>query len=129
MRKDKVFKVPYVAPSSWKGALHAAMVQRLVEEASTLNTDRFAAKRFQLTLLFGDEKGEEGIKTTNLAKFLDEVENKKGAAEIYRKKVKDYFGVEISQFILSKGLILAPIILTVSFLCLFMLSGILERRK
>lgn len=94
VRKDKVFKVPYVAPTSWKGALRAAMVRELVEDSRTMDDKKFAAERFKLTLLFGDEKGEEGARVTGLADFLDQVKDKKRAANTYRRKVKDYFGVE-----------------------------------
>jgi len=93
VRKDKVFKVPYVASTSWKGALRAAMVQELVEESKGMDSEEFAEKRFQLALLFGDEKGEGGTKIKDLAEFLDEAKNKE-AAKNYRQKVKDYFEVK-----------------------------------
>jgi len=94
VRKDEVFKLPYIAPTSWKGALRAVMVRQLVEQSTTLDNKVFAAKRFQLTLLFGDEKGEEGARITGLADYLDQVEKRKGAADIYRRKMFKYFGVD-----------------------------------
>jgi len=49
VRKDKVFRLPYVAPSSWKGSLRAAM--RL--ECSLKDEDN------QMIQLFGNPKGAE----------------------------------------------------------------------
>jgi len=93
VRKDKVFKLPYVATTGWKGALRAAMVRQLVEEKDKLSDEEFAEKRFRLTILFGDEKGEEGMRITGLAEFLDQVKGDE-AAKSYRQKVKNYFEVE-----------------------------------
>jgi len=90
VRKDKVFKIPYMAPTGWKGALRAAMVRQLVEEK---DDGKFVDKRFRLTILFGDEKGEEGMRITGLAEFLDQVKGEK-AAKSYREMVKSYFGVK-----------------------------------
>jgi CRISPR-associated protein Cmr2 len=55
IRKEWVFKLPYIAASQWKGALRAAMVKKLVEIS---DENECAKRRFELTLLFGDEKGE-----------------------------------------------------------------------
>jgi CRISPR-associated protein Cmr2 len=93
VRKDKVFRLSYVAPTGWKGALRAAMVRQLVEEKDKLSDEEFAEKRFRLTILFGDEKGEEGMRITGLAEFLDQVKGDE-AAKSYRQKVKNYFEVE-----------------------------------
>ncbi len=90
IRKDKVFKVPMVAPSGWKGALHSAMVRELVNQAESLEPDEFAQRRFRLSLLFGDEKGEEEYHVKNLAAYLDRAKNDE-ASDLYRDKLKRYF--------------------------------------
>lgn len=58
MKKEWVFKVPYVAPSQWKGALRAAMIQDLVDTfvSAEINENTFVRKRLQLYRLFGNEK-------------------------------------------------------------------------
>ncbi|MBL7184306.1 MAG: hypothetical protein ISS50_07630 [Anaerolineae bacterium] len=70
VRKDKVFKVPFVAPTSWKGSLRAAATQGLLvvfagllpTEPPTNRTERenLLAKlwpeRAQRVVLFGNEK-------------------------------------------------------------------------
>jgi CRISPR-associated protein Cmr2 len=64
VKKEWVFKLPYIAPSQWKGALRAAMVQQLTEwwqslkqeqQQERVNRKRFVAQRVQLTRLFGTE--------------------------------------------------------------------------
>jgi CRISPR-associated protein Cmr2 len=69
IRKEWVFKLPYIAASQWKGALRAAMVKQLVEKANSLSDEKFAERRFRLALMFGDEKGEGELK--GLADYLD----------------------------------------------------------
>jgi CRISPR-associated protein Cmr2 len=60
VRKDKVFKIPVMAASSWKGLLRwAVMHVHLVEKRDELTVEEFAERRLAHTLLFGDEKGEE----------------------------------------------------------------------
>lgn len=58
IKKEKVFKFPYVAPSQWKGALRSAMVQELVSDLRNRKIDEktFIEKRFQYYYLFGNEK-------------------------------------------------------------------------
>lgn len=93
LRKDKVFMVPMIAPSQWKGALHAATVQRLVCEAADLSNEAFAKQRYHLTLLFGDEKGEDGQHAAKgLARLLNE--QKPEAKVLYEQKVKRYFLID-----------------------------------
>ncbi len=57
VKKEWVFKAPYVAPSQWKGALRAAMMQELVGElrVGKLDEPAFTARRLQLHRLFGNE--------------------------------------------------------------------------
>ena len=95
VKKEWVFKVPYVAPSQWKGALRSAMVRELVEwwqSQDTKDSKEFARRRFRMVLLFGDEKGEESGSIKGLAKYLDEVGGDE-TARLFREKVRKYFGI------------------------------------
>ncbi len=58
IRKDKVFKTPMVAATSWKGALRSAMMRLLVKElhAGRIQDSEFIEYRLQLYRLFGNEK-------------------------------------------------------------------------
>jgi CRISPR-associated protein Cmr2 len=89
VKKEWVFKLPYIAPSQWKGALRSAMVRELIEKADSLSDDEFAARRFHLTLLFGDEKGEEQSSITGLVEYLNKV--RPDAVNPYEQKVRLYF--------------------------------------
>ncbi|MDF0590975.1 RAMP superfamily CRISPR-associated protein [Candidatus Methanocrinis natronophilus] len=92
VKKEKVFKVPYVAPSQWKGALRSAMVLELAKDCP-LQPEDFAQRRFRMAVLFGDEKGEEPRSIKGLAKYLDEKGGEE-ASEIYRQLVKQCFNGE-----------------------------------
>jgi len=97
VKKEWVFKVPYVAPSQWKGALRAAMVRQLVEWWNNLPEDKrnskgFATRRFSLVLLFGSEKGEEPGAIKGLAGYLDNVGGQTAAQE-FRNLLRKYFSV------------------------------------
>ncbi len=94
IKKEWVFKVPYIAPSQWKGALRSAMVRELVNEAPL--PEEFAQRRFRMAVLFGDEKGENPGNLNGLAEYLD---NKGGlqAGEIYRRLVREYFKWESNE--------------------------------
>jgi len=97
VKKEWVFKVPYVAPSQWKGALRAAMVRQLVAWWESLNDgdrdpEEFARRRFRLFRLFGDEKGEEPGAVKGLAAYLDEAGGQ-GAAELFRRMVRASFNI------------------------------------
>ena len=100
VRKEWVFKVPYIAPSQWKGALRAAMVQelkrwweRFLNDEKAAHLEEFAERRFRMTLLFGDEKGEEPGSLKGLAKYLDDLGGEE-AANLYRQKVKKFFNTK-----------------------------------
>ncbi|OAG28551.1 RAMP superfamily CRISPR-associated protein [Thermodesulfatator autotrophicus] len=58
VKKEWVFKVPYVAPSQWKGALRAAMMRMLVDDlrSGQKNETEFVQERLRLYRLFGNEK-------------------------------------------------------------------------
>ena len=95
VKKEWVFKVPYIAPSQWKGALRAAMVRELVAWWKGLehsDPQAFAHRRFRLTLLFGDEKGEEQGTIKGLTKYLDNLGGE-DAAKIFRDKLRAHFRV------------------------------------
>ncbi len=97
VKKEWVFKVPYVSPSQWKGALRAAMVRKLVEWWEGLNDgnrdpEEFARRRFRLFILFGDEKGEEPGSVKGLAAYLDKAGGRE-AAEHFRRIIREHFRV------------------------------------
>jgi CRISPR/Cas system CMR subunit Cmr6 (Cas7 group RAMP superfamily) len=95
VRKEKIFKVPTVASSSWKGKLRWIATKLLVDQVDTLSDEVFAQRRLRLTLLFGDEKGEELGEVKALAKHLDNVRPR--AKELYRRRVKEYFEVDLDK--------------------------------
>ncbi|MCX7594036.1 MAG: hypothetical protein N2235_09790 [Fischerella sp.] len=97
VRKDKVFQTPMVAPSSWKGALHSAMLQKLVEWWSGLDETRksdrnhkkqFVARRIGIAKLFGTEKGTE-IDSQEFEGYLDNFSDDH-SARWYRRYVRRY---------------------------------------
>ncbi|MBE3588487.1 MAG: hypothetical protein IMW93_08035, partial [Thermoanaerobacteraceae bacterium] len=90
VKKEWIFRVPYVAPTQWKGALRSAMVRRLVDEKENLSPSEFARRRLHLSLLFGGEKGEEVDGLSSPADYLDGAGGEE-AARLYRKMVKQYF--------------------------------------
>lgn len=95
VRKDRVFQVPMVASTSWKGRLRWAATEQLADRGRAQTTDeveKFALERLRLTRLFGDEKGEEPGNIQALARFLDEAGGKKAAA-LYRQMVRAYVRV------------------------------------
>ena len=61
VRKDKVFKIPMVSPSQWKGTLHAAMARDISSKASDAD---FINRRIQSIKLFGYEN-------TTISDFLN----------------------------------------------------------
>lgn len=95
VKKDWVFKVPYIAPSQWKGCLHAAMVRQLAdwwaglpdeERGRDENKKEFVERRLQLVRLFGNEQGVE-VDTSKFDSYLDEV----GGSDLargYRDRLK-----------------------------------------
>ena len=93
LRKDKIFKVPMVAPSQWKGALQSAIAQDLMYAVpgAKAEEEAFAAQRLRLCLLFGDEKGLEEEHTQALARLLDE--RTPGAKSLYRQKLRKHFAM------------------------------------
>ena len=80
IKKEWVFKVPYIASGQWKGTLRSAMAQILKEKAKD-----FSQERFQMSLLFGNEKD-------NLARFFREA--KPEADSLYNDKIKEHYKIE-----------------------------------
>lgn len=71
VRKDKVFKVPFMSAAAWKGLLRwTAMRVELMEEK---DPNQFALKRFYHRFLFGDEKGEDLRRASGTADYLNEI--------------------------------------------------------
>jgi CRISPR/Cas system CMR subunit Cmr6 (Cas7 group RAMP superfamily) len=95
VKKDKVFKVPLVSGSTWKGNLHWMAVHQMVEKWDGKSVENIACDRLRLSLLFGDEKGEEPGRMINLAGYLDNISPEAGLE--YRKKLKAEFGRNADQ--------------------------------
>lgn len=85
VRKDKVFGLPMVASSSWKGALRAAIVAELAGQADKLADDTWVERRLQVTRLFGNEKYAEES-DDEFDAYLDRC--KPAAAQAYRDMLK-----------------------------------------
>ena len=85
IKKEWVFRVPYVAPSQWKGALQAAMVRQLVEESATLDNDAWVERRLQLARLFGNEK-DVGVDDERFESYLDRLRS--DTAKTYRERLE-----------------------------------------
>lgn len=68
VRKDRVFKVPVVPATSWKGNLRWAAMKADLEPVKD-DPQEFARRRFRQTLLFGTEKGFDT--SSNWELFLD----------------------------------------------------------
>ncbi len=72
VRKDKVFKVPVMAASSWKGLLRWTLMHtRLALKKDELSNSDFAGERLRQTLLFGDEQGEEPGQVKGFAEHVN----------------------------------------------------------
>lgn len=71
IKKEWVFKVPYIAPSQWKGVLHSSMIRHLAAQKSDLADDEWLQRRIQLVRLFGNEK-DVGLDDTKYESFLDQ---------------------------------------------------------
>ncbi len=92
VRKDKVFKVPVMAASSWKGLLRWTLMHtRLALKKDELNPSDFAQERLRQTLLFGDEQGEEPGQVRGFAEYVDSL--KLEARGEYECLLRRRFGV------------------------------------
>ncbi len=93
VRKDKVFKVPVMAASSWKGLLRWTLMHtRLALKKNQLNASDFAQERLRQTLLFGDEQGEEPGQVRGFAKYVNSL--KPEARAEYERRLRRHFSVE-----------------------------------
>ncbi len=102
VKKDKVFKVPMVPGSTWKGNLRWMAIKLLVDRwESDHDPRKLGEGRLQLTLLFGDEKGEEPSRLANLAAYLDQLD--RDAARIYRSGLRQSFPEERAPIIHHAG--------------------------
>lgn len=96
VRKDKVFQTPMVASTSWKGALHSAMVQQLAEwwcnlddKDSRSHRKELVARRIGIGRLFGTEKGVQ-IDDEKPESYLDSLDDEHLACW-YRRYIRRYF--------------------------------------
>lgn len=93
LKKEWIFKLPYVSPSQWKGALRAAMVQKLANlngsgKNDSANRDSFVAQRIRITRLFGNERGVQ-IDDEKCEEYLDEIGGNEQAIR-YREHLKPF---------------------------------------
>ena len=94
VRKDKVFKVPMMSAASWKGllrwtVLHTRLAQPVMASEAKQSPEPFAQERFDQTLLFGDEKGEEPEQTKDFAAYLDALKPK--ARQDYERLLRAHY--------------------------------------
>ncbi|RJP72906.1 MAG: CRISPR-associated protein [Candidatus Abyssobacteria bacterium SURF_17] len=92
IKREKVFKIPMVAATSWKGNLRWTATKLLTEEMEEgkVTPMQFAEWRLQLRLLFGPEKGDEGPEAKDLARYLKEAGGAQ-AHDCYKKLCIDHF--------------------------------------
>lgn len=97
VRKEKVFGLPMVAPTQWKGALRAAMTYQLAhwwlglgdkEQHLRDNYRQFVIRRTSLLKILGNEKGETAD-GTELDTYLDQV-GRGRLARLYRRYVRRF---------------------------------------
>jgi CRISPR-associated protein Cmr2 len=108
VRKEKVFRLPYIAPTQWKGVLHAVMACQLAarwenELLTAEGKKEFLRQRARLFALFGTEKAfelgaknqkksAEKMKARNL--YLDQFlpgQDSEWQAQKYRRYIRRYF--------------------------------------
>ena len=100
IKKEWLFKLPYVAPSQWKGILRACMVRQLAEWWESLdaegrdmlsNRKRFVARRIQIARLFGTEKDVQ-VDDKKCKQYLDKAGGAHQATQAtwYRRYVRRY---------------------------------------
>jgi len=93
VRKDKVFKVPFMSAASWKGLLRWTLMHtRLAQKKDALTMERFAQERFVQTMLFGDEQGEESERKKGFAEYVDSL--KPEARLEYERLLRAYYKTE-----------------------------------
>lgn len=89
IRREKIFQVPMIASTSWKGTLKATMLRQLAEwwhdlapedKKKRCNRKKFLEQRIQIGRLFGTEKD-------NYESYLDNLDNENLAAR-YKRYLK-----------------------------------------
>ncbi|MDI6736744.1 MAG: RAMP superfamily CRISPR-associated protein, partial [bacterium] len=106
IRKEKVFKVPMVAGSSWKGNLRWTAMKiftdKLPDTINELTLNEYFGSRSQIVRLFGHEKDTmEDYLDTVLAEALCNDEEKKNSECV--KEKKEYVKEEFEKFLRNKG--------------------------
>lgn len=108
IRKEKVFKVPMVAGSSWKGNLRWTAMKiftdKLPDRINELTLNEYFGPRSQMVRLFGHEKDAmENYLDTVLAEALCNDEEKKNPECV--KEKKKFVEGEFEEFLRNKGYI------------------------
>lgn len=114
VKKEWVFKTPYVAPSQWKGALRSAMMlaltQALLDESDeSIDEAAFLRRRLQLYRLFGKETegtGEEGGAAAFLNRTLAQARLREEEEDVNEKKLRKKareIGEEFEKILREKG--------------------------
>jgi CRISPR/Cas system CMR subunit Cmr6 (Cas7 group RAMP superfamily) len=93
IRKEWVFKIPYIAGSQWKGVLHHSMVRSLAEKFDEFSKDEFVKQRLAITRIFGNEV--ESVKRYFRGNDTDE--QRKEYAEEYERKLQCILKTEKDQ--------------------------------
>lgn len=97
IKRDTVFRLPYISPGQWKGVLRAGMVNTLAEWWQEQDVkkakDEFVRKRLQITRLCGNEtevelEAEEAAGEASFNAYLDRIGGKE-LAEQFRKRVRE----------------------------------------
>ncbi|WNY26326.1 RAMP superfamily CRISPR-associated protein [Methanolapillus ohkumae] len=92
LNREKVFKIPYISPSQWKGMIRSSAILNLAEKTEIVSKE-FAKERLQLSLLFGDENQEE--------KYFDKI--RPDAKTEYAELAKKEIGLKNGEIKLHKG--------------------------
>ena len=87
--KEKVFKVPYIRPNSWKGKLRWVSSYNYLKDLKRTNFQNWKEERWKLIDLFGNEKD-------SMFQWLNE-EIKKRAGENLKKQFKNFLKDKLKQ--------------------------------
>lgn len=119
VRKDKVFKVPYLSPASWKGSLRAAATRilgRKLAEVISRNPEAGAtpevrasslwSRRAQGVLLFGQESAAQArYLNGRIAEFLVPRRPEAPGADLapQRRETREELKIEFDQYLQRQG--------------------------
>ena len=98
--KERVFRVPMIAETTWKGNLRWATMKTILENGR-LSDDEFVKARVRLALLFGTEQGSEEDGCKGFADYLDRLRPE--CATDYRKLLADHFKRKHGELIHHRG--------------------------